>query len=377
MTGFFLPVPAISGGATERSWDGLARIFASSGHSVTLISRSWPGLASDEDSKGVHFVRLAGFNHTGRLFFNLVLDFLWGLRVARALPPGDVVILNTISLPVWLRLLKPSAGTVSVMIGRAPKGQVRFYRGVARIYAPSTFVAGQIAQKWASARTRVIGYPIDWQLHSRSSRQSGIPVTIGYAGRLHPEKGISILVRAACLLAGRTGLPEWRLRIVGPSGVGAGGGGDEWLNSLKKQAAETLGSRVEWLPPEFDPVRLAQMYGRMDVFCYPSIAEKGETFGVSVAEAMASKCATVVSALACFADLVRDGDTGLVFDHAAADPGRILADRLEFLLARPDMRKDLALRGQQHARRFDYPEVSGRILADLTLLTGAQAENRR
>jgi glycosyltransferase involved in cell wall biosynthesis len=377
VTGFFLPVPAINGGATERSWDGLARIFASSGHTVTFISRSWPGLASDENASGVHLVRLPGFNHTAHLFYNLVLDFLWGLRVMPALPPGDIVICNTISLPVWLRLLKPSAGAVSVMIGRAPKGQVRFYRSVARIYAPSTFVAGQIDQEWASVRTRVIGYPIDWQLHSRSSRQSGIPVTIGYVGRLHPEKGISILVRAACLLARRTGVPEWRLKIAGPSGVGEGGGGEEWLNGLRKQAADSLGTRIEWLPPEFDPARLAQVYGGMDVFCYPSIAESGETFGVSVAEAMASKCAVVVSALACFSDLVRDGDTGLVFDHAAANSDQILADRLELLVARPDMRKDLALRGQQHARRFDYPEVSGRILEDLTLLTGAGAENRR
>jgi hypothetical protein len=37
----------------------------------------------------------------------------------------------------------------------------------------------------------------------------------------------------------------------------------------------------------------------------------------------------------------------------------------------------LALRGQQHARRFDYPEVSRHILEDLTLLTGARAENRK
>ncbi len=351
--------------------------FASSGHSVTFISRRWPGQASQEDIAGVHFVRLPGFDHTARLALNLILDFFWGLRVTRALPPGDVVICNTISLPVWLRLIKPAAGMVSVMIGRAPKGQVRFYRGVARIYAPSTFVAGQIVQEWAKMRTRVIGYPIDWQLHSRSSRQSGDPVTVGYVGRLHPEKGISILVRAACLLARRAGAPDWRLKIVGPSDISAGGGGEEWVGDLRKQTTAALGARVEWLPPEYDPVRLAQIYGSMDIFCYPSVAEKGETFGVSVAEAMSAKCATIVSALACFSDLVSDSDTGLVFDHTRPDSDEVLADRIEVLLARPEMRKDLALRGQQHARQFDYQEVSKLILEDLTLLTGAPAENRK
>jgi hypothetical protein len=39
------------------------------------------------------------------------------------------------------------------------------------------------------------------------------------------------------------------------------------------------------------------------------------------------------------------------------------------------MRGDLALRGQRHARRFDYPEVSRVILEDLSLLTGAGPKN--
>ena len=124
------------------------------------------------------------------------------MRVARALPAGDVVICNTVTLPVWLRLVRPAAGRVAVMMGRSPKGQVRFYGGVARIYAPSSFVAGQIASARASERTRVIGYPIDWALHARSAGQTGSPVTVGYVGRLHPEKGIELLVRAACRLAG-------------------------------------------------------------------------------------------------------------------------------------------------------------------------------
>jgi glycosyltransferase involved in cell wall biosynthesis len=376
VTGFFLPVPAVSGGATEKAWHGLARLFASAGHSVTFVSRSWPGLAPAETVAGVRHVRLPGFDHTRHLALNLVLDLIWGVRVARALPPGDVVICNTVTLPAWLRRAKPAAGKVSVMIGRAPKGQVRFYGGVARIYAPSSFVAGQIASRRASARTRVIGYPIDWPLLSRSAGQSGPPVTVGYVGRLHPEKGIGLLVRAACRLAGRTDLPQWRLRIAGPAGVAQGGGGEAWAEALRKEAASGLGGRIEWLAPEFDPERLARLYGGIDVFCYPSLAEKGETFGVAVAEAMAAGCAAVVSSLHCFSDLVADGETGLVFDHAAADADRLLADCIARLLADAGMRRDLALRGQERARRFDYPEVSRMILEDLSLLTGAGAKNR-
>jgi glycosyltransferase involved in cell wall biosynthesis len=371
VTGFFLPVPAVRGGATEKIWHGLARIFAAEGHFVTFVSRSWPGMAPAETVEGVHHIRLPGFDHTRFLPVNLLLDFIWGLRVARALPPGDVVLCNTLTLPVWLKRLRPSAGAVAVMIGRAPKGQVRFYRNVARFYAPSGFVARRITPAWASARTLVTGYPIDWSLLARSARQSAPPVTVGFVGRLHPEKGLALFIRAACRLAARRDLPEWRLRIVGPAGVREGGGGEDWVGGLRSEAARALGGRVEWLAPEFDPERLAAVYGGIDVFCYPSLADKGETFGVSVAEAMAARCAAVVSSLECFGDLVTHGQTGLVFDHAAADAERLLADCIGRLIADPGLRGSLAERGQQHVRRYDYAQVSRLILGDLALLAGA------
>jgi glycosyltransferase involved in cell wall biosynthesis len=376
VTGFFLPVPALKGGATEKIWHGLATLFAAKGHSVTFISRSWPGQADDETVDGVHHRRVRGFDHTRHLAVNLLLDFAWGVRVALALPPGDVVICNTITLPVWLRWLKPSAGKVAVMIGRVPKGQAAFYGGVARILAPSSFVARRITSRRAAERTRITGYPIEWSRLAASARQSAPPVSVGYVGRIHPEKGIALLIRAARLLAARADLPEWRLTLVGPVSVSEGGGGQDWVEGLRSQA-QSLGARIRWLPPEFDPAKLAAVYGEMDIFCYPSLADRGETFGVAVAEAMAARCAAVVSRLDCFGDLVIDGQTGLVFDHEAPDSDRLLADCIGRLIGDGALRRDLAQAGQAHVRRFDYPEVSRRILEDLALLTGAGGENSR
>jgi glycosyltransferase involved in cell wall biosynthesis len=343
---------------------------------VTLVSRSWPNLAPTETAAGLHHIRVPGFDHSRSLLINLILDLIWGIRVSRALPAGDVVICNSVTLPIWLNRLRPTAGTVAVMMGRAPKGQISFYRGVARIYAPSTYVASQIKARWAFNRTRVIGYPIDWPLHARSASQSGPTVTIGFVGRLHPEKGLAVLVRAALLLAGRVGLQQWRLKIVGPGAVSDGGGGTDWLANLRGEAT-ALNGRVEWVGPEFDPDRLAHLYGTMDIFCYPSLAEKGETFGVAIAEAMAAHCAVVVSALGCFSDLVTDGETGLVFDHTAADSAQQLADCIGRLVADEDLRKKLGERGQKRAQQFDYPAVSRHILEDLALLTGAATQDRR
>jgi glycosyltransferase involved in cell wall biosynthesis len=107
------------------------------------------------------------------------------------------------------------------------------------------------------------------------------------------------------------------------------------------------------------------------VFCYPSLAEKGETFGVSVAESMAAGCAAVVSGLECFGDIVADGVTGLVFDHTSVEADQRLSDCLERLIVDAGFRREIAERGQEHVRRFDYAQVSREILADLALLAGA------
>lgn len=377
VTGFFLPVPALRGGATEKIWHGMARIFAARGHAVTFVSRAWPGLAQSELDEGIRHLRLPGFDHTRSLAANLLLDFRWGIRVARALPPADVVICNTLTLPCWLRFARPSAGSVVVMIGRTPKGQVAFYRGASRIYVPSSHVAARIGATWAAARTRVVGYPVDWPLLSGCAARKGASLTVGYVGRIHPEKGIGLLLRAACELAGRAGLPDWRLRLVGPTEVAAGGGGESWLAALKQECSPRLEGRVDWLPAEFNPQSLARQYGGIDIFCYPSVAERGETFGVAAAEAMAAGCAAVVSGLGCFGDLVRDGETGLVFDHAAEHPEKRLADCIGRLMTDPKLRNEIASRGQLHARHFDYPEVAGRILEDLHVLTGIGEEKAR
>ena len=376
VTGFFLPVPPVRGGATEKIWHRLAQQFAAAGHEVTFISRAWPGFPDRETVAGVRHVRLRGANHTRRLFFNLVLDFFWSLRVTRALPPGDVVLSNTVALPVWLRRVKPSAGRVVAVVARMPKGQARFYGGVDLLLSLSAAVTAKLIAENPKLAPRItrFPFPIDWQLHAAASAgklASPAPLTIGYIGRLHPEKGLRLLLAAAARLAARTDLPPWRLELVGPSAIAAGGGGDAWLAGLRAEFAPALGARLAFGEPEFDPAALARRYGAMDIFCYPSLAEKGETFGVAVAEAMAAGCAPVVSQLACFNELVVPGQTGLVFDHTAATAETDLAAALARLLTDANLRRDFGARAQAHARQFDFAEIARTVLADLSRLVAS------
>lgn len=375
--GFFLPVPPLAGGATEKIWFKLGELMAAAGHDITLVSRRWPGLPDRETTGRLTHLRVPGRSHTASIARNLLLDFFWGLRVARCLPPGDVVICNTVSLPVYLRRLRPAAGRVAVVLGRMPKGQVRFYGGVDLILAtgPSVAARALVEHPRLAARTRVFPNPIDWTRHARASRQSASApsLTLGFVGRIHPEKGLDLLL-AACahLAAHRPDLPAWRLELVGPWTVPQGGGGERYRDALLSAHAALLGDRLSFTGPEFDAEKLAQRYGAIDVFCYPSLADQGETFGISVAEAMAAGAVPVVSGLACFQELVREGDTGLVFDHRAADASRRLADALARLLLDSTLRRALATRAQAHARRYDFPESARAVLALLAPLAGAK-----
>lgn len=378
--GFFLPVPPLAGGATEKIWFQLARTMAEAGHDITLVSRRWPGLPDHETSGTLTHLRVPGMNHTASLARNLVLDFIWGLRVARRLPPADVVICNTVSLPAYLRRLRPAAGRVAVVLGRMPKGQMRVYGAVDLVLATSPAVAARalLEKPDLADRTHVFPNPIDWSRHAHASNetlghsQQG-PLTVGFVGRIHPEKGLDLLLAAAAqLVAQRPALPPWRLELVGPWTIPQGGAGEPYRDTLLATYGPKLGDRFSFRGPEFDADQLARRYAGMDIFCYPSLADQGETFGIAIAEAMAAGAAPVVSALTCFHELVRDGDTGLVFDHTAPDAVDRLADTLARLLLDSTLRRELAARAQAHAKQYDFAASARAVLALLAPLASGK-----
>lgn len=380
VSGFFLPVPPVSGGSTEKTWFNLAREFVAQGHEVTMLSRRWPGWPDRETQDGIRQVRLAGWDHQRSLFRNLLLDFWWSWRVFFALPSADIVVVNAVALPVWLGRLKPRAGRVVIMTGRMPKGQYRRYRAVARVLAASTHVRDRVLAEnpGLAPMTRVYGYPIDWRLlgEKNGSAPPGLPVVppgdivIGYIGRIHEEKGLRLLADAVRLLAAMPGLPPWRVLLCGPADVARGGSGLEFRGRLMQRFGAAVGaSRFHLLDPQFNDRSLAGIYRSIGIFCYPSTAAQGETFGVAVAEAMASGAVPVVSQLACFTDFVRDGHNGLVFEHAAPDAAAQLAAALARLLGDEPLRRRLAGAARADSRAYDYATYAQNLLADFAQLT--------
>ncbi|WP_082780868.1 glycosyltransferase family 4 protein [Cephaloticoccus primus] len=373
VNGFFLPMPPEKGGATEKMWWRLAQIYAKRGHSVTLISRCWYDWPDEEYRNGVHLIRIPGADYRSRLWKNLLLDARWGCRVLRTLPPADILITNTIALPIFAPYLRQGIGKLVINLNRYPKGQLNWYRHAARIQVPTGTIADAAkaqAPKLAP-RIKLIPNPIDvtqFQLTENQAYSALEPLKVGFFGRIHPEKGVHTLVRAALILeerqaagAAASGQP-WQLVLRGPTDVALGGGGEEYTQQLYSLAPKLWSSKkIIIKTPIFNPEELAKAYSELTIFCYPSEALKGETHGISILEAMASGLPVVASDLPVFQDYLNPGTDSLMFPMGNAQK---LADALFLLLNSPDLRQKIGATAHAATLKLDDSVIADQHLAD-------------
>jgi glycosyltransferase involved in cell wall biosynthesis len=362
LLGPFQPMPPVGFGAVEKVWMELAREFARRGHAVHVIGRGEGGAGGHPDRDGVHVTGFRGFDATGNIVLDLCKDLLHALRLAPAVPPADIVVTNSFWLPVVLAPFKRLKGRIVVHVARFPKGQMWLYRGADCIQAISGAVARAVGEQCAALKGRisVVGYPVDTGLYCPppGGRGIGEAPQILYVGRLHPEKGVHLLVDAFRRVVER--LPAARLRIVGPAAAHQGGGGEPYLRSLEAAAS---GLAVEFVGAVSDDRALARLYQEADCFCYPSLADKGEAFGRSVLEAMATGLPVVVSDLGCFADFIDDGVEGTVFERRGPDPGQRLADALCSVVLAPQRAVSLGARARMRAEQYSVDRIAAAYLA--------------
>jgi len=367
-TGPMLPVPPLLGGAIPKMWHGLAGEFTKRGHEVCIFARRFPGQPDEETLDGVRYLRAGGFSQGRSVALVLVKDFAYALANAGALPEADILVTNDFWLPVIAGWRRPSAGCIVINANRFPKGQFRLYGAAAAIAAASGAVRDAIAREYPplASRTFVVPNPVDTRLlhPAPEARAAGGSRTLLFVGRVHPEKGVHLLADAFARIAARQ--PNWRLRIVGPWLEPQGGGGDAYLRQLKERLR---GVPAEIAGPVFDPEALAREFRGADLFCYPSLADRGESFGLAPLEAMACGVPAVVSGLACFRDFLADGDNGWVFDHRGTDPASALAASLEGAMGDDAGRARAGERAAQIASRFGISEVADRYLDEFARLT--------
>lgn len=204
------------------------------------------------------------------------------------------------------------------------------------------------AQVWLEkgyhgAYTVVPQFGVDTELFQPRQPSASDVFTVGYIGRLVPEKGVDLLLHALAKLQN----PRWRLMLVG------GGTEDANLQSL----AKTLGidDRVTFIG-QVPSLEMAAHYQQLDVLVLPSrtMPNWKEQFGRVLIEAMASGVVVVGSDSGAIPDVI--GEAGMVFPE---DDAIALHTCLEALQNDPTKRHALMQRGIQRVRdHFTQAQVA-------------------
>jgi phosphatidylinositol alpha-mannosyltransferase len=168
---------------------------------------------------------------------------------------------------------------------------------------------------------------------------------IGFMGRYsEPRKGFPILRDAFARLAADR--PDLHLLAVGRGDPAAAVAG------LPAEIAE----RVHFLGTVTDEEK-ASMLAAVDLYIAPNTG--GESFGMILTEAMAAGACVLASDIEAFKSVLDDGAAGSLF---AVGDALDLAVKAAELLDDPALRESYTKRAAEWVRRYDWPEVAGRVV---------------
>ncbi|MGQ9814916.1 MAG: glycosyltransferase [Candidatus Roseilinea sp.] len=178
------------------------------------------------------------------------------------------------------------------------------------------------------------------------ARPAGV-FTIGYAGRLVPEKGVDVLLHAVA------GLPNnARLSVIGA--------GPERAALERLSSALGLTGQVTFQPP-CPSTEMPQVYAQFDALVLPSRTRTNwkEQFGRVLIEAMACGVPVIGSTCGEIPNVI--GDAGLIF---AENDAEALRAQLARLIESPSLRENLARRGRERIlARYTMRRIADQTVA--------------
>jgi len=188
---------------------------------------------------------------------------------------------------------------------------------------------------------------LEWQLGK----------TIGFIGRFaEKRKGLALLFEAVPAIVKRH--PDLRILIAGP------GENDEALEWIDP----SFHSRITFLGMLSDEEK-RQFFKSVDLYIAPNTG--GESFGIILAEAMATGAAILASDLPAFRFVLEEGEWGRLF---LTGDSTDLAEKASELLDDPGALEEMAKRSTLGAERFDW-SVVGRQILDVYDFVTPQSEN--
>ena len=209
--------------------------------------------------------------------------------------------------------------TIPIRSGRHARLARSTFGAAALVVANSTFLAGEIAQRYPSVASRVRVLTPGIEL-GRFAADSPAPRSgILYVGRLVPDKGVDILIRAIASLRATDSLGAGGHEI-GPLTVLGDGPERATLTAL----ALDLGVDVD-LRGDVERDAVAAAMASAAIVAVPSVYR--EPLGLVALEAMASGAIVVASATGGLLETVTDGVTGVTAAPGDVDSLAVALDR--------------------------------------------------
>ena len=324
----------------------LEHLHRDQGHTILVLKESGGESASEQDGLHFHPVRTWGSWHPA-------VRFLTGWTRA----------LETFHPDVLLGLEEPYAVQSALFLRWARNHSIPLVflscQNIDRLlpcpFRPlESWVLSQAQGAWflnqeAEARSRRRGFrgvgrviPLGVEIHDEPPLSARRPLadensthsnkfTVGYVGRLVPEKGVEDLIRA-CSLSGV------KLLV-------AGEGPD---HGRLEALAQELQVQVTWLG-RIESTRMNQVYSRMDLLVLPSITTPRwkEQFGRVLVEAMAHGVPVIGSSSGEIPNVI--GDAGLLFPERDSV---YLADCIKRITSDPLLQATLVDKGCLRARNL-------------------------
>lgn len=188
-----------------------------------------------------------------------------------------------------------------------------------------------------------------WAGFARRRREADSGPSVVSVARQYRRKNTASLIRA--MVRVRRSVPDARLTVVG--------GGPE-LKRLRRLARSLgLEGPVTLPGPAANVAEIRGHLARADVFCLPS---RQEGFGIVYLEAMAAGLPIVAADCGAVPETAPDGEVSIL---VAPDDVDGLAEALVRLLTDESLRNRLAAAGRERWRRFAWPRVARRFLAEV------------
>ena len=153
-------------------------------------------------------------------------------------------------------------------------GQKQILQHAALFHATSRHEVQDIRAAGYKGPIALVPYGITLPPLDKSNKVLGGKRTLLYLSRIHPGKGIDVLLQVWLRIAGR--FPDWQLHVVGPLS-------NAYAREMQQLARELDLPRVEFLGERRGDAKRA-CFQSAELFVLPS---RSESFGFAIAEALA------------------------------------------------------------------------------------------